>query len=202
MVLTQHTVRIEQDARNETVAIFPRHDLTAVEVTGEDEVVAAGDEALPASRVVRAHDTDIARVGGRGVRTRDRDRALAVGDVGRPVMDPSAAGSLHHTRDEVHPDPSIVVAADGQDRRPRAERRHQVAQVSQLGRRVDQVAAEEYRLRMAEGGGVQDLTAQRVGTPRPEMDVADMEQPTGIGGRRKTLLADVKRASKSKLQRA
>ena len=149
MVLTQHAVRIEEDARNETVSIFPGDDLTAVQVAREDQVVAVGAEASPASRVVRADDADVARGRCRGVRTRDRDGALASCEVGGGVLNPLPAGSFHRPPDALHPDPPIVVAADGQNRCAGAERSHKVAQVGQFGGRVDQVAAEEYCVRKA-----------------------------------------------------
>ena len=154
MVLTQHTVRIEQDAWKETVSIFPGNDLTAVQVTRKDQVVAGGTEAFPASRVVGTNDTDVARRVCRGVRTRDCDGALAVCEVGGAMMDPLPARSFHYPPDAVYPNPPIVVPADRQNRGAGTERGHQVAQMGQLRGRVDKVAAEEYCVRTAGRCGV------------------------------------------------
>jgi hypothetical protein len=200
MVLAQHTMRIKEDAGKETLPTFAEDDLTAVQVAGKDEVVARGAEAPPPSRVVRTHDANIARHGRAGLGTGDRDAASASCEVRGAVMDPLRARSLHRAPDAVHPYPRIVVAAYGQNGRDAAERRHQFAQMRQLGGRVDEVAAEQDRVWTAVGRGIQDLTVQGVETSWPEMNVTDIEKAARIGGRREALLAHQERALESDLQ--
>ena len=117
-------------------------------------------------------------------------------------MNPLPAPAFHRPPDAVDSNPLIVVAGDGQDRCDGGERGHQVTKVGKLGGRVDEVAAEEYCVRPAGRGGVQDLTAQCVESSSPEMDVTDVEKTARIGRHREVLLAHMKLAPQSNLQRS
>lgn len=191
MVLTQHAVRVEQHPWHQTVSILPGDNLTAMQMAGENQMVAVSAVAFPASGVVATEDADITRGGGRGNGTRDCDGAAGSCDAGAPVMNPLPAGPFHGPPDAVDSDPLIVVAGDGQHRCDGGKRSDQVTKVGKLGSRVDEVAAEEYGVRPAGRCGVQDLTAQCLESSSPEMDVTHVKKPTRIGGCREVLLAHV-----------
>jgi hypothetical protein len=57
--MTQEAIRVEERAGEETVSILAHDDLTAVQVSGKDQVIAAVAGPLPDPRVVSAQDLDI-----------------------------------------------------------------------------------------------------------------------------------------------
>ena len=76
-VMTQEAIRVEDRPRKQAVSILAGHQLAAMQVPGQDEVVAGIAGCLPDSRVVRAQDADMPIDVRRGVRAGDRDHSLA-----------------------------------------------------------------------------------------------------------------------------
>ena len=62
-LMTQEAIRVEKSTREKTVSILAHDDLAAVEVSGQDQVIAAIAARLPDPWVMRAQDPDVRREG-------------------------------------------------------------------------------------------------------------------------------------------
>jgi len=89
-------------------------------------------------------------------------------------MDPLPTATLDSLTDAIHADLLVVVATNRKNGCDVVEPANQVTQPAQLGGMVHQVTAQQHRIRIAPGHGIQHLPAQRFGAPVSEMDVADI----------------------------
>jgi len=107
------------------------------------------------------------------------------------IMDPVPPAMQHGLTDAVDADLEVVVASNGKNRSDFAERANQLTQRDQLGGTVHQVAAQQHHIRIAASHGIQYLPTEPVGTTLPEVNVADIQQPTRVMPRRQPLFADM-----------
>ena len=134
------------------------------------------------------------------VRARDRNDPRAMRQARGTTMDPLPAAVNDGVTDAIHPEPPVVVAADGEHRRHAAERADHFAQPAQFRAMVNQVAPEQQRMRATASHGIENLPTQRRRSAVPEVKIADVQQPTGVVPRRQPLFADVQRSTPPDLQ--
>ncbi len=198
--MAQDAVRVEDRTRKQAVAELPGNDLAAVQMSGQDQVVAGVPARLPDARIMCAQDADIGFVWRPGIGAGDRDHPAAVRHPCRAVLDPASAALLDGVADAFHPDPVVVIAANRENGSDCAEAVCQVTQAAQLRGTVHQVAPQQHHMRRATGRGIQHLPAERVRATLPEVNVADVEQSTRVGARRQALLPHVQGAAQPDLQ--
>lgn len=189
--MTQEAIRVEDRPRKQAVSILAGDQLAAMQVPGQNEVVTDMAGCLPDSRVMSAQDSDMPIDVRRGFRAGDRDHSLPMCHARDAVVDPLPAAMHDGFTDTVHADLAVVVATNRKNRRDFVELANQVAQLTQLGGTVHQVAPQQHYIGIAANHGIQDLPAQPVGTTGPEVNVADIQQPTRIVSRRESLFADM-----------
>src|SRR5688500_4071315 len=98
-VTTQEAIGIENRTRIQAVSVCAGDDLAAVQMSGQDQVIAAMMECFPNSRVMSAQDADVPIDRRRGIGAGDCDHSLPMRHSRRAVMDPSSAGVLHGVTD-------------------------------------------------------------------------------------------------------
>ena len=199
--MTQEAVRVEKSTREKTVSILAHDDLAAVQVSGQDQVIAAIAARLPDFRVMGAQDLDICSKGACSVRSGDCDNALTMRHSDGPVVDPFPSALLDGAAYAAKPDALVMVAADREDRRKLAKPPDKLAQLTEGGGTVYEVSAEQHDIRPGAGGGVDDVPAQQFGAAASEVDVADIQQAAGVVAPRKSLLADEQRSGQPDLER-
>ena len=131
--MTQEAIRVEDRPRKQAVSILAGDQLAAMQMPGQDEVVAGMAGRLPDSRVVRAQDADMPIDVRRGFRAGDRDHSPPMRHARDAVMDPLPPAVHDGVTDAVHADLVIVIAANGKHRCDLAELANQLAQRAQLG---------------------------------------------------------------------
>lgn len=109
--MTEEAIRVQNRTRKQAVSILEGDDLTAVQVAGQDQVIAVGTGSFPDSRVMRAEDANIPIDRRRGVGAGDDDESLVMRDSRRSVVDPSPAAVFDSLPYAIHPNPLVVVAA-------------------------------------------------------------------------------------------
>jgi hypothetical protein len=189
--VTQETVRVEDCSGKQAVSILTGNELAAMQVPGQDEVVAGMAGCLPDSRVMRAQDADMAIMVWRGLRTGNRDYPPPVRHTRGAIVDPVSAATDHCLTNMVEADLAVVIAANGKDRRNLLEAANQARQRRQLGATVYEVTPQQHHVRLAASRGGDHLPAESVGTTVPEVNVADIQQPTYVVPCRQSLFADV-----------
>ena len=200
--MAREAIRVEDRPRKQAVSILAGDQLAAVQMPGQDQVVAAMAACLPDSRVMRAEDSNMPICVRGGIGAGDRDQPLPVRHARDAIMDPLAPAMHHGLTDAVNADPAVVIAANGKNRCDVAELADQVTHLAQLGGTIHQVAPQQHHIRMAASYGIQDLPAQCVGTPVPEVNVADIQKPARVVPRRQPLLADMQGSSQPDFQRS
>jgi len=125
--MAQITIRVENRSGKQTVSILERNRLTAMQMPGQNQVIALLTRSFPDARVVRAQNLKITlgqrrRVGaGHGNHSRTMRYSSGAG------MNPLSPAAHDRVADSIHTDMSVVVAAHGEDRRCLAERADQIA---------------------------------------------------------------------------
>ena len=190
--MTQEAVGVENRTRKQAVSIFAGDDLAAMQVSGQDQVI-AGMAGL-FSRFAGCERTGHGHARRQGPQRRGpRPRSLARRCVTRAVRSwihcPPPCSTASRTR--FIPKLLVVVATNRQNRCDLAERANQVTQPAQLGGTVHQVASEQHHIRIAPGHGVQYLPTQGLGSTLSEVNVTDIQQSTRVVSRRESLLPDV-----------
>ena len=181
--------------------MLPDDQLAAMQVPGQDEVIAGMSRCLPDSRVMCAQDANM-RVDRRGgFRAGDRDHPVSMQHARHAVMNPSPAAMFNRLTNAVHADPLVVVATNSEYRCDVVELVDQVAQSAQLRASVHQIAPQQHDIRIAASHDIQHLPAQRIGATAPEMNVADVQQATRLGPRGESLFADMQGSMQPDLQR-
>jgi hypothetical protein len=117
-------------------------------------------------------------------------------------MDPLPSRASHRIADSIDTDGVIMIAANGEHRCNVAELADELAQAGQFGCAIHEIATQEYGICFASRGAIKHLLAQHVGTTAPQMNIADVHQPTRIVPCGNAFFADVKRVSKPKFQHA
>ena len=200
--MSQEAVRVEDRSRKQAAPILAGDQLAAVQVPGQDEVVTGMTGGLPDPRVMRAQDADMRIDVRRELGPADRDHSPPVLHARDAIMDPMAPATTHRFTHAVNSDPAVMVAGNGQNGCDLVELANQLTQLDQLGRTVHQVAAQQHHIRIATGRGIQYLPTQRVGATVPEVNVADIQQPTRVMPRRQPLFADMEGVIQPDFQRA
>jgi hypothetical protein len=118
------------------------------------------------------------------------------------VVNPLAARASHRVTDSIDTDGVVMVAANGEHRSNIAKSADELAQRAQLGCAIQQIATQEDDVCIASRHAIDHLLAEHVGTPVPQMDIADVHHPTRIVPCGNAFFAEVERASEPKFQRA
>jgi len=203
--MAQEAIWVEKRAGKEAVPVLAENELEAVQMSGQDEVVAKKARGLPDFRIVSAQDADVTEVftdGRRSLRAGDGDHAPRMRHARHLVVNPSPPTAHHGVTDAVHADLTVVVATDGKHRCDVSEFPNQVIQLAQLGGVVDEVAPEQHQVRIGAKSGINDVPGQRVGTSVPEVNVADVQEAARVRPRRQSFFADIEGLTKSHLQRS
>ena len=137
-----------------------------------------------------------------GFGTGDGDHPGPMRHVSDAVMDPLASALDHGLADAVHTNVAVVIATNRENGCELTHLANQVSQVTQLGRTIHQVTPQQDHIGVAAGHGTQYLPAQRVGSAVPEVNVADIQQPTRVVPRRQSFFAHVEGPRPPELQRA
>src|SRR5687768_10477297 len=111
-------------------------------MSGEHQVVTRLPRSLPNARIMREQNVNIAVRAGNGIRSGNGDGSRTMRQARSAIMNPLAARTDHSVTDSVKSDAAIMVATHGQHRRHRAQLAYELAQFAQLGRAIQQVAAE------------------------------------------------------------
>jgi hypothetical protein len=172
--MAEIAIRVEKRAGKQTVPILEGDDLTAVQMTGQNQIVAVRESGLPDSRVVSAEDADVPIDRRRGVGAGDDDESLASHESRRLVVDPASAAAFDGLPDAICTYPFVVVAPDRQNECKFAEPADQITEAAQRGGAVHQVPAEQHCMRCASVHGIQHLPGQCFGPIGSEVDVADI----------------------------
>ena len=138
----------------------------------------------------------------RGFRAGDRDDAASMRHAHDAIMEPLPPAMHHGLTDAIHTDTAVVIAANGKNRCQRADPANQVTELAQLGGTVHQVASHQHHIRIAANHGIQYLAGQRVGTTVPEVNIADIQQPTRVAPRRQSFFADMQGSIQPDFQRS
>lgn len=195
--MTQVAVWIEDRPGKQAVAKLEGDHLAAVEMPGQDQIIAAPPRRLPDAWVVGTQNPTIARWQRRRLRTRDGNGSLPMHNVGAAPMNPLPATTKDRIAHPVHAHSSVVVAAHRKDGRGLSKRADQLAQLSKLRRLVHQVAPKEHDIDRYRAHAFGHLPAKTFRSPRSQMNVAHIHEPARILAVRKPLLADVKSAVQS-----
>ena len=115
-LVTQEAIRIEDGPGIQAVSLLPGDQLAAMQMPGEDEVVAGTAGCLPDSRVVSAQDPDMP-IEVRGcVRAGDRNHTCPVRHARDAIVNPLPAALRHRFTHAGDADLPVVVTTNRKDR--------------------------------------------------------------------------------------
>jgi hypothetical protein len=109
--------RAASGTRIKTISILKRDYLAAMEMTGQNQVIAEFTSCLPGTRIVCAQNPNITVRHSRRIRARDRDHSTAMPYSNRTAVNPYSAARFHRVANSVHADKPVVVSAHTQDGR-------------------------------------------------------------------------------------
>jgi hypothetical protein len=134
------------------------------------------------------------------LRTEHGNHAGLVPDICAAIMNPSTTTVDDRVADLADADAAVVVPTDREHRRKPDKLRNHRSQVAQFGRVIDEVASEEYRIRVATAHGVYELSREAVGSSAAQVNIADIHQTTGVGTQGDPLFTNVQRGVEPNFQ--
>jgi hypothetical protein len=137
-------VRVENRSGKQTVSIFKRDQLTAMEMPGQNQVIAAFPRSFPDTRVVCTQDPIITLGHSYCIRARDRNHSGTMRHSNRTIVNPFTPAAHHRVTNSIHTDMAVVVSAYAQDWCDLAKRTDQITQLVQFRRLIYQVTAQQH----------------------------------------------------------
>lgn len=193
ILMRQVTVRVKDGSRIQPVSKFERHELTAVKMSSQNQIVPAAPDRLPYSRIVRTQDFDITirQRRRRNVRTSNRDHSIAMNEPRYLSMNPLPASSNHSVANPLYSDAAVVIAPNRKHGSDRTKRCNKILQLCKFRRSVNKIATEQYRVRLRLMNGFDHLPHQILRTPLPQVNVTHVNQATCIRSIRKSLVTNL-----------
>lgn len=152
-----------------------------MQVSGENEVIADAARLLPDPRVMRAEHTNITRWLCRKVRTEHGNHTGTVLEMEAAIVNPNSATLQDRVAYSAGADASVVVSTNCKYRRQSDKLLDQRSQAPQFAHLIHQIASEEHCVRLAAAHGNNELSRQAKGPAPAQMDIADVQQTTGVG---------------------
>ena len=171
---------IKPGSGKQPVAVLERDKLTSVKMPGKHQIERLPRDRSPDPRIVGTQDANITRCVLAGVRSADGDRSGAKADRHASIVDPLRAALNDGVPDQWQPDSGIVISANGQYGRESPQFGNKHGQLRQLGSSIEQITAQQNQIRSRCFRRLQDLFAKHAGSPRSQMNVADVEDATNM----------------------
>jgi hypothetical protein len=191
------TVWVEHGSGKQTIPIFKRDQLTAMEMSGEHQVIAAFTRSFPDGRVMCAQNSIVALRHRNCIRAGNRNHPRTMRHANRRVLNPITAAAHHCFANSIHAHMAVMVSAYCHNRCVVAKGADQIAQFAQFRRFIDQIAAQEHTVRVGIAHCFDHLPTEVIGAFPPKMNVADIHQATRVIPRRKAFLSNVKGSLKA-----